>query len=426
MSEQENNSLWSLGRNSTPERNVLSGDNRTDIAVIGGGFTGSSAALRLAQAGTDVTLIEAEYSGFGGSGRNVGLANAGLWLNPEDIELAIGKKYGERLNEFLGGAPDTVYDLIDEHDIECDALRNGTLHLAHCEAGLKAIEERAWQINARGGRVMLLDKAATFKLTAAENYLGAIHDMRAGTIQPLEYCHGLMLAAKKAGATIYNGSPALSIRHKRGRWHIKTPKGFLVAKRVLVATNAYASNILPLVRRSFSIMHYSQMATAPLSQEQLKHFLPGKNGTWDTRTVMRSYRTDAAGRLIIGTIGNIFMEDAPLFKSWSNKMIKDTFPDVGPVDWAYKWSGKIACPKTFIPNLHDLGRGIYSISGLSGRGIAPGTALGRSMADYLLGRIKSSDLPLPLTTTSPIAFNKLRELFFECGSQLTRVYDHLR
>ena len=91
MSKQENNSLWSLTRNSIPEKMILSGDIRTDIAIIGGGYAGSSAALRLAEAGSDVTLIEAEYSGFGGSGRNVGLTNAGLWINPEDVELAIGK-----------------------------------------------------------------------------------------------------------------------------------------------------------------------------------------------------------------------------------------------------------------------------------------------------------------------------------------------
>ena len=197
MSQQVNNSLWALSRNSIFESNILKGEDRVDVAVIGGGFTGTSAALRFAEAGSNVALLEAEYSGFGGSGRNVGLTNAGLWINPEDVERSIGKRYGERLNDFLSAAPDMVYDLIDEHNIECDAVRNGTLHLAHSEAGLKAIEERAWQINARGGSVMLLDKAQTYKLTVAENYLGAIHDMRAGTIQPLEYCHGLMKAATK-------------------------------------------------------------------------------------------------------------------------------------------------------------------------------------------------------------------------------------
>ncbi len=425
MTQQVNNSLWALSRRSSLETNMLKGEMRVDVAVIGGGFTGSSAALRLAQAGTKVAVLEAEYSGFGGSGRNVGLTNAGLWINPEDVEKAVGKRHGERLNEFLGKAPDLVYELIEEHDIECDALRNGTLHLAHSEKGLQAIEERAWQINARGGSVMLLDKAETYKLTAAENYLGALHDMRAGTIQPLDYCHGLMEAAKQAGADIYTGTPALGIRHKRNKWHIKTPTGILIADRVLIATNAYIEHIYPLIKSSFTPMHYCQMATPPLNEEQLKHFLPGRNGTWDTRMVMRSFRTDAAGRLIIGTIGNIFADSAPLFTSWANKIVRETFPGIGPVEWTYKWSGRIACSENYVPNLHDLGRGLYSVSGFSGRGIAPGTAFGREMADFILGRINSRDLPLPLSTIKSVPLNKLRELFYETGSQITRLYDYI-
>ena len=425
MSQQVNNSLWSLSRPSSHDVNILKGEQRADVAIVGAGFTGTSAALRLSQAGVNVALLEAEYSGFGGSGRNVGLTNAGLWINPEDVEKAIGKRFGERLNDFLSSAPDLVYELIDEHNIECDAVRNGSLHLAHSEAGLKALEEKAWQINARGGSVMLLDKAATYKHTAAENYLGSLHDMRAGTIQPLDYCHGLMTAAQNAGSVVYTGTPAMSIRHKRGKWHIKTPKGIMMAERVMIATNAYHSHIYPDLKNSFTPMHYCQMASDPLSEEQLKNYLPGKNGTWDTRMVMRSFRTDAAGRLIIGTIGNIFMENAPLFQSWANRMDRKTFPKIGEVDWTYKWSGRIACSENYVPNIHDLGRGLYSVNGFSGRGISPGTALGRAMADYLLGRTNSRDMPLPFNTVKPVPFNKMRELFYETGSQLTRLYDHL-
>lgn len=425
MSQQVNNSLWALSRRSKVEVNSLKNEHKTDIVIIGGGYTGCSAALRLAEGGADVTLIEAEYSGFGGSGRNVGLTNAGLWLDPEDIEKAIGKEYGSRLNDFLSKAPDLVHGLIDEHGIECDALRNGTLHLAHSGAGLKALEKKAWQINSRGGSVMMLDKSATYALTKAENYIGAIHDMRGGTIQPLDYCYGLMLAAKKAGATIFNGTPAQSIRHGRKKWHIKTPDGMLVADRVLLATNAYLKDVSPLVRSSFTPMYYSQLATDPLSEEQLRHFLPGKNGTWDTRLVMRSFRTDAAGRLIIGTIGNIYTDNASLLCSWANKVMRDTFPGVGDVKWSYKWAGRMACSSNYVPNLHDLGRGLYSISGFSGRGISPGTAFGRVMADFMLGRIVSAELPLPLKTVEPVKLNMVRQLYFETGSQLSHLYDHL-
>ena len=425
MTQQVNNSLWSLSRTTDIQENILEHQEKVDVAIIGGGFTGCSAALRLAEAGTQVSLVEAEYSGFGGSGRNVGLTNAGLWINPEDVEKAIGKRQGEMLNHFLSTAPDLVYNIIDEHAIECEARRNGTLHLAHNEAGLKALEQKAWQINARGGSVMLLDRAATFEHTAAENYIGSLHDMRAGTIQPLDYCQGLMMAAQAAGAKIYTSSPALRIGHKRGQWHIKTPKGIIMARKVLIATNAYLEHIYPLLKTSFTPMYYAQMATDPLSSSQLENFLPGKHGTWDTRTVMRSYRTDAAGRLIIGTIGNIHRENAPLLKSWADKMIQDTFPKVGPVNWTYKWAGRIACSDDYVPNMHELGQGLYSVGGFSGRGIAPGTAFGRVMADYLLGRVASKDLPVELEAVKSVPFNKIRELFYEGGSQLSRLYDHL-
>lgn len=425
MQQQINNSLWSLTRTSEAIDNILRDEVNVDVAIIGGGYTGLSAALRLSENNVNVALVEAEFNGFGGSGRNVGLTNAGLWRNPDAIDKDIGKKYGDRLNHFLSAAPDLVYGLIDKHQIKCEARRNGTLHLAHSAAGMKAIEERAWQINARGGNVTLLDGAETFKLTAAKNYLGAIHDMRAGTIQPLEYCHGLSLAAMAAGASIYTGSPALSVRFKRGKWHIKTAKGFVIARKVLLASNAYLINILPEIRASYTPLYYCQMATDPLSEDQLKHYLPGKNGTWDTRMVMRSYRSDEAGRIIIGTIGNIYNDRAPLFQSWANKMVRETFPKIGPVNWQYKWAGRLACPPNHIPNLHDLGQGLYSISGFSGRGIAPATAFGRIMADYLLGETLSKDLPLPLSPVKGVLFNKIREAFFEGGSQLSRIYDHL-
>ncbi len=425
MKHEINKSLWKLSQKTTPLSNILEDEIKTDIAIVGGGFTGTSAALRLAEAGVDVTLVEAKYNGFGGSGRNVGLTNAGLWLNPDDIDKAIGKRYGDHLHHFLASAPDLVHKLIEKHNIECEALRNGTLHLAHSERGLKAIEKRAWQINARGGSVMVTDQAATFKLTQAKNYLGAIHDMRAGTVQPLEYCHGLSVAAKNAGANIYTRSPATNVIHKDGKWHIKTPKGMVVAEQVLMATNAYLEHVLPAIKSTYTPLYYCQMATSPLTEEQLKNLLPGKNGTWDTRMVMRSYRTDASGRLIIGTIGNIFKNEAPFLTSWADKMIADTFPQVGPVKWKYKWAGRIACSKNHIPNLHDLGSGLYSVSGFSGRGIASGTAFGRTMADYLIGKISAKELPLPFMPVEAVPFNKIRELFYETGCQLSRAYDHI-
>ena len=116
-----------------------------DLLIIGGGFTGCSAALEAAKQGASVVLIECEKIGFGGSGRNVGLVNAGLWLPPKKINSILGKKQGEALISSLGSAPDLVYSIIDENEIDCDPKRNGTLHCAHSEKGMGYLFERLKQ-----------------------------------------------------------------------------------------------------------------------------------------------------------------------------------------------------------------------------------------------------------------------------------------
>ncbi|MDG1402117.1 MAG: FAD-binding oxidoreductase, partial [Candidatus Binatia bacterium] len=113
-----------------------------ELLVVGAGFTGCSAALEAAQSGASVVLLEANTIGYGGSGRNVGLVNAGLWVPPDEITRKLGPERGHRLIDALSAAPDLVFQLIDQNDIDCEATRNGTLHLAHAPSGLKDLQNR--------------------------------------------------------------------------------------------------------------------------------------------------------------------------------------------------------------------------------------------------------------------------------------------
>src|SRR3546814_6836393 len=124
----------------SPPTTALTGDRATDVAVVGGGYTGRSAALHLAEAGAGVSLLEAAEVGFGGAGRNVGLVNAGLWVMPNDLLTTLDAPYGERLLEQLGDAPRLVFDLIESLGIDCEATQTGTLH---CAAGKKGWNERS-------------------------------------------------------------------------------------------------------------------------------------------------------------------------------------------------------------------------------------------------------------------------------------------
>ncbi|MCK5914204.1 MAG: FAD-binding oxidoreductase, partial [Desulfuromusa sp.] len=154
----ETHGVWTVTAPSHPTLFPIKGECKTDVAVIGGGYTGLSAALHLAEAGTDVTLLEAKSIGYGGSGRNVGLVNAGLWLKPDEVVEKMGEEYGERVLDILGASPGLVFEMIDKYGIECDDTREGTLHCAHSPAGYKVLRQREEQWQRRNAPVTLLSR----------------------------------------------------------------------------------------------------------------------------------------------------------------------------------------------------------------------------------------------------------------------------
>ena len=156
LNDPRSHGLWERTAPPAPQTTSLRESLSGDVVIVGGGYTGLSAALHLAEAGTRVVLLEAHEIGFGGAGRNVGLINAGMWVMPDDFPKELGPHYGERL---LGNGPALVREMIDRHAIACELERNGTLHCATDKDGLKELEERARQWQMRGAQVTLLDAA---------------------------------------------------------------------------------------------------------------------------------------------------------------------------------------------------------------------------------------------------------------------------
>ncbi len=201
LGDSRSHGLWEKTAPAAPPTTALRGDHRSDVVVVGGGYTGLSTALHLAEAGAGVVLLEAAEIGFGGAGRNVGLVNAGMWVQPDVLVQTMGKDRGEALLDLLGGAPRLVFDLIEKHEIACEAVHRGTLHCAVGPAGLKELQEREAQWRRRGAAVELLDAAETARKTGTTAFAASLLDRRAGTIQPLAYARGLAHAAIAAGAS---------------------------------------------------------------------------------------------------------------------------------------------------------------------------------------------------------------------------------
>lgn len=409
--------LWAETAPPLPNLQPLQGQASCDVAVIGGGFTGVSAALHLAEAGVQVTLLEARRIGYGGSGRNVGLVNAGLWVLPDDVVKALGPDYGERLNTTLGGSPDLVFRLIERYAIECEALRNGTLHCAHSPAGYRYLREREAQWGKRGAPVKLLSREDAASRIGSKAYHGALLDMRAGTVQPLAYVHGLARAAVQEGAKLYIESPVIGISRNQGKWHLQTPAGTLQARAVIMATNAYIDRVKPEFKHVFIPFNYFQFATQPLDETVLKTVLPDRNGIWDTNTVLSSMRLDRTGRLVVGSVGTVDGFAYGLHENWARRMLRTVFPQIGPVRFDYAWHGVIAMTRNHMPRYYRLGPDFVMVMSYNGRGIGPGTIFGKILAEVVQ---KDSDavMPLPVTEPKPIFLRKFWEWFYETGARL--------
>lgn len=415
--------LWALTAPPPPDTVPLASDTAADVIVIGAGYTGLSSALHLAEGGARVALLEASEIGFGGSGRNVGLVNAGMWVMPDTLPDTLGAPFGERLIEQLGRGPQKVFDLVEKHGIECEMERAGTLHCAVGRKGLQEIEARAEQWQKRGAPVMVLNAEETRRKVGGGDYTGALLDKRAGTIQPLAYVRGLARAALAAGARIFTQSEAVTAQHNGLRWRISTKSGSVDAEWVIVATDAYGKGLWSQVRQEQIHLPYFNFATRSLPDDLRKSILPERQGAWDTREVLSSFRFDRSGRLVFGSVGALEGIGESVHRAWAQRSLRRLFPGLRSVEFETGWFGMIGMTSDNLPRFHELDRNVVAFSGYNGRGIAPGTVFGSVLASYVLGQIAENDLPLPVTAVERQRFRAAREAFYIAGSQLVHLME---
>ena len=407
--------LWTDSCREHVNSRALAGDADADLLVIGAGFTGCSAALEASQRGASVMLLEAEGVAHGGSGRNVGLVNAGLWLAPEDVVSIMGETAGSRLLAALGQGPETVFERIETYDIDCEATRNGTLHLAHSPSGFRELERRCRQGNRIGAPLRLLEPEDAAARTGSDAFHGALLDPRAGTIQPRAYCTGLARAAVGAGTSLHVASPVTRLERGDGVWIAHANGHRVRAKALLLATNAYHRDLAGIDAPQCVKVGYSQFATVPLGPEARRRVLAGGEGCWDTALVMSSIRLDQAGRLIVGGVGDAGGPGAAIHAHWARRMLRRLYPDLGDLAFDYAWQGFIAMTSDHIPKLIEFGPSAYAAFGYSGRGIAPGTVIGTAAARALLDD-QPEAIPLPVTTRHSERFRLVRRAWFELGA----------
>ncbi|CDX33728.1 FAD dependent oxidoreductase [Mesorhizobium sp. SOD10] len=420
MNLEDNSILWRASSREQSDASPLDRDLTVDLVVVGGGFTGLSAALAAVEKGASACVLEAEIVGHGGSGRNVGLVNAGLWLPPDTVIEQMGEPAGRRLIDILADAPRRVFEIIEREGIDCEAARRGTLHLAHSKSGFRDLEERHRQGVKFGAPLELLDAAETARRTGTKTYHGSLFDPRAGTIQPVACCRGLARAAKAKGARVHARSPVTSISRKANSWIVQANGRTVTARALLLATNAYQTGFESPFAPQYTPVSYCQFATVPMPEAARREILPGGEGCWDTALVMSSFRIDRAGRLILGGIGNTEGPGGPIHRSWARRKLRALFPSIGDLRFDFEWRGRIAMTDDHIPKIVAFGPDAYACFGYSGRGIGPGTVFGTQAAIALLEGNPDALPILPIERYSE-RFNAAKAIYYEFGATVNHL-----
>ena len=417
-------SIWNTTAVETEPSQNSAVEGQVDVAIVGGGFTGLSTALHCVEKGLSCHVLEASQIGFGGSGRNVGLVNAAAWLPPQDVRKILGEDDGDRFISHFSRAPDYVFSLIEKYQIQCNATQTGTFHAADGPVGFADLVSRKAEWDRLGEPDDLLSRDEAESYIGSSAFYGALLDRRAGTINPMGYCRGLARVAIAAGALISIGARAKKLQQETGLWRVTTNKGTLMARHVVLGTNAYTDDLWPGLKYSFTKINYFQLATRPLG-DRIKHILPQQQGLWDTGKIMFSLRRDDSERLIIGSMGNVMgNQSGGVSHRWAQKKLAHLFPKLGWVDFDEAWQGQIAMTPDHLPHIHKLADNLYSPIGYNGRGITTGTIFGQALADLLTGDSEKK-LPVPLLTMRRVGSAPVMSCFYKIAFAANQIIKSL-
>ena len=404
-------SLWHATAPAAPQTPPLAADAKADVCIVGAGYAGLSTALHLAEAGVSVVVLEAREPGWGASGRNGGQVIPGIKYDPSEIVSKYGPEAGEALVSFVGSTANLVFGLIEKHGMDVPHRRAGWIQGAHTPAMVEAVKRRAEQWGMRGVAARYLDADAAARLLGTDRYLGGWLDPRGGGVQPLAYARGLARAALKAGAVIHGQSPVTALRHEGGNWIVRTAQGAsVIAPRVVIATNGYTGDLIPKLRQTVIRPNSFIVATEPLSDNLAGTILPEGQVTSDTRQLLLYFRKDHTNRLLMGGRGP-FREPRDA-GDWAHleRVVGKMYPQARDLRIDYRWCGRVALTRDFLPHLHEPEPGLLVDIGCMGRGVGLQTAMGQAMAQYLSTGDRAS-LPFPVVPITPLPLHALNELY---------------
>jgi glycine/D-amino acid oxidase-like deaminating enzyme len=385
---EENFWLTTVKAAQIPERDL---PQSVDVAVVGGGFTGLSAARTVARGGAQVAVLEAESVGWGASCRNGGMVLSGLKLGTATLIARYGSEAAKRMYAASLESIDCVEQLVREENIECNFSRSGHLevackakHFAEFRRGAETIEREF------GHKLRIVEKADLPQEIGSAIYHGGMVDELSAGVNPAKYVAGLACAAVKAGAEIHEQTRVLGLerdsRQAEKGWNVKTTRGTLHARDVLIATSGYTSGITPSLQKKIIPIGSFIIVTEVLPEALARELSPRGRMIYDSKNYLYYYRLTPDRRMLFGGRAAFFPENENTVRD-SARILRDgmisVYPQLRETQVQYVWGGTLDFAFDIMPHAGKMDGMFYSV-GYAGHGVAMATLLGRRVAESIL------------------------------------------
>ena len=376
-------------------RAPLHGDSRADVAVVGGGIAGVSAALHLAKRGYVVALLEARFVGYGASGRSGGQTIFGLAASQKALIAQVGRDHARRLFDLSVEALDCTQELIRDYGIECD-YRDNHVHVATKQRHIRELQDWHQELHEEYGyrSARLLDRDELQGHVRSDLYLAGLLDSRSGHLHPLKYNQGLARAAEREGVRIYENSQVLKFVSgaPTGKVVVHTAGGRVTCNHLILCGNAYINGVAPpLARRILGVSTYI-IATEPLDPALAHALLHSQAAVADINWILDYFRLTADRRMLFGGRVSYSAMDPPrLTESMRRRMVR-VFPPLNDVKVDYTWGGLLDITMSRAPDFGRLEPNIFYLQGFSGHGMSLTGLGGKLIAEAIAGTAERFDV----------------------------------
>ncbi len=369
----------------------LEGEIRADVCVIGGGFSGVSTALTLAERGYSVVLVEQNKIGWGASGRNGGQMIGGI-TGEEKMLRDLGPDYADMIWDLGYRGHEIIEERVEKYNIQCD-LKHGYIDVAYKPRHMRDFEAHYEELQRRGfgDMVRMVPQSEIEETVGSKVYIGGLINNRNGHIHPLNLCIGEARAAEKLGVSIFENSSVTEIVHG-DKPLVKTNSGQVVADKVVLTGNAYNRLERKHIKGQVFPAGSYIIATEPLSEEEARQVNPQDMAICDPNSVVDYYRMSADRRLLFGGRCNYSGREPKSIRAWIEPRMLKVYPQLKGKRIDYEWGGNVGIIVNRVPLLGRIKPNVFYAMGYSGHGVNVTHVAGEIMADAVAGTFERLDV----------------------------------